>query len=55
MVGQDRQKMTEEVPTRIEPAFFDESIPSSISDLVVEIKTASEKLGHGLHHDSAFE
>ncbi|MBD9450265.1 Fic family protein [Rhizobium sp. RHZ02] len=47
--------MAEEVPTRIEPAFFEDSIPSSISDLVVEIQAASGKLGQGLHNDSAFE
>ncbi|NKL23823.1 Fic family protein [Rhizobium leguminosarum] len=47
--------MAEEVPTRIEPAFFEESIPSSISDLVVEMQAAAAKLGHGLHNDAAFE
>ncbi|WP_244598460.1 hypothetical protein [Rhizobium tubonense] len=47
--------MTEEVPTGIEPAFFEQSIPSSISDLVVEIQAASAKLGQGLHNDAAFE
>lgn len=47
--------MAEEVPTRIEPAFFEESIPSSISDLVVEIQAAAAKLGYGLHNDAAFE
>ncbi len=45
----------EEVPTRIEPAFFEESIPASISDLVVEIQGAAGALGRDLHHDAAYE
>lgn len=44
-----------EVPTRIEPAFFEESIPSSLSDLVVELQTAAAGLGANLHPDSAAE
>ncbi|MDR7144732.1 Fic family protein [Rhizobium sp. BE258] len=47
--------MAEEVPTRIEPAFFEESIPSAISDLVVEIQAEAGKLGRDLHADAAFE
>ncbi|WP_063997093.1 Fic family protein [Ensifer sp. Root127] len=45
----------EEVPTRIEPAFFEDVIPSNLSDLVVEIKTAVAGLGSGLHDDAASE
>ncbi|WP_168879974.1 Fic family protein [Rhizobium sp. P28RR-XV] len=45
----------EEVPTRIEPAFFEGSIPSSLSDLVVEIQMAAANLGSGLHNDAASE
>jgi len=47
--------MVEEVPTRIEPAFFEGAIPSTVSDLVVEIQAAAGKLGQGLHNDAAFE
>lgn len=47
--------MTEEVPTRIEPAFFEESIPATISDLAVEIQKEAANLGQGLHNDAAFE
>ncbi|MDM9648304.1 Fic family protein [Rhizobium sp. S163] len=45
----------EEVPTRIEPAFFEESIPSSLSDLVVEIKSAVSGLGKNLPTESVAE
>ncbi|MBK5571126.1 Fic family protein [Ensifer sp. SSB1] len=45
----------EEVPTRIEPAFFEDNIPSVLSDLVVEIHAAASDLGRGLHNDAAFE
>lgn len=45
----------EEVPTQIEPCFFEESIPSVLSDLVVEIHAADGGLGQGLHNDSALE
>jgi Fic family protein len=45
----------EEVPTRIEPAFFEDSIPAVLSDLVVELQGAAKTLGEGLHHQSAAE
>ncbi|MDF1777547.1 MAG: Fic family protein [Rhizobiaceae bacterium] len=45
----------EEVPTRIEPCFFEESIPSTLSDLVVEIQVQAAALGQGLHNESALE
>lgn len=51
----DKIGKMEEVPTRIEPAFFEENIPSNLSDLVVEIKTAVSGLGNGLHRDAASE
>ncbi len=48
-------KNMEEVPTRIEPCFFEESIPSTLSDLVVEIQVQAAALGQGLHNKSALE
>ena len=45
----------EEVATRIEPCFFEEHIPSVLSDLVVEITEAVAQLGHGIHDDAALE
>lgn len=45
----------EEVPTRIEPCFFEDSIPQLLSDLVVEIQAQALKLGNGLHSESAQE
>lgn len=47
--------MTEEVPTRIEPTFFEDTIPSALSDLVVDIRGASATLGQGLHEEAARE
>lgn len=48
-------KNMEEVPTRIEPCFFEESIPSTLSDLVVEMQVQAAALGQGLHNKSALE
>ncbi len=45
----------EEVPTRIEPCYFTDSIPAVLSDLVVEIQSESMSLGQGLHRDAALE
>lgn len=38
----------EEVPTRIEPCFFEESVPPVLAGLVDEIWSCSARLGHGL-------
>ncbi|UVC12230.1 Fic family protein (plasmid) [Rhizobium sp. TH2] len=45
----------EEVPTRIEPCFFEDSIPQSLADLVVDIREAASGLGLGLNDDAAME
>ncbi|MDO1582477.1 Fic family protein [Rhizobium oryzicola] len=45
----------EEVRTRIEPAFFEDSIPPILADLVVEIQGAASQLGQSLNEDAAFE
>lgn len=45
----------EEVPTRIEPCFFEESVPLVLAVLVDEIRSASARLGHGLPGEIAAE
>ena len=42
-------------PLRIEPCLFDERIPAELADLTVEVQRAADKLGAGLHHQSAAE
>lgn len=44
-----------ETPGRIEPCFFEETIPSTLADLSVEIQREATLLGRGLHPDSAAE
>lgn len=44
-----------ENPTRIEPCFFDDAIPPRLADLTVEIQREANRLGQGLHSDSAKE
>jgi Fic family protein len=44
-----------ETPGRIEPCFFEDSIPASLADLSVEIQRSTGQLGQGLHPDSAAE
>lgn len=48
-------KNMEEVPTRIEPAFFEDNIPPILADLVVEIQSAASQLGQSLNENAAFE
>jgi hypothetical protein len=45
----------EEVPTRIEPCFFEDSIPQPLADLVVDVREAASGLGRGLNDDAAME
>lgn len=44
-----------ETPARIEPMFFEESIPTILADLTVELQREAAQLGRGLHPDSAAE
>jgi Fic family protein len=44
-----------ETPGRIEPCFFEESIPVDLADLSVEIQQDATRLGQRLHPDSAAE
>lgn len=44
-----------ETPGRIEPCFFEESIPAELADLSVDIQREATRLGLGLHPDSAAE
>jgi len=44
-----------ETPGRIEPLFFDEAIPTTLADLIVELQQAADNLGRGLHPESAAE
>lgn len=44
-----------ETPSRIEPCFFEEHIPTELADLSVEIQREATLLGQGLHPDSAAE
>src|SRR3546814_2329347 len=52
MSASTRSAMTEP-PARIEPCFFEGSIPSVLADLAVEIQREADGLGRGLHPDSA--
>ncbi|MEZ5697426.1 MAG: Fic family protein [Sphingomonadaceae bacterium] len=47
--------MTLETPARIEPCGIEELIPVELTDLILEIRSAAETLGRGLHPDSAAE
>jgi Fic family protein len=44
---------TGETPGRIEPCLFDEAMPTRLADLAVEIQAEADRLGRGLHPDSA--
>lgn len=44
-----------ETPARIEPCFFEDGVPPVLADLAVEIQQEADKLGRGLHPDSAAE
>lgn len=44
-----------ETPARIEPLFFEDSIPAELADLTVELQREAGDLGRGLHPDSAAE
>ena len=44
-----------ETPGRIEPCLFDERVPSELADLTVEVQRAADRLGAGLHPQSAAE
>ncbi|MDX8502258.1 Fic family protein [Mesorhizobium sp. VK4C] len=44
-----------ETPARIEPCFFQDTIPSVLADLAVELQREADNLGRGLHPESAAE
>jgi len=44
-----------ETPARIEPLFFEDSIPAGLADLTVELQREASDLGRGLHPESAAE
>jgi len=44
-----------EIPSRIEPCFFEGHIPAELADLSVDIQREAVRLGQGLHPDSAAE
>lgn len=44
-----------ETPSRIEPLFFEDSIPAGLADLTVEILREAGDLGRGLNPESAGE
>ncbi|TIS88371.1 Fic family protein [Mesorhizobium sp.] len=44
-----------ETPARIEPCFFQDTIPSVLADLTVELQKEADNLGRGLHPESAAE
>lgn|SRR5437899_114450 len=44
-----------ETPARIEPCFFQDTIPSVLADLTVELQREADRLGRGLHPESAAE
>ncbi|MDX8495524.1 Fic family protein [Mesorhizobium sp. VK22B] len=44
-----------ETPARIEPCFFQDTIPSVLADLTVELQREADNLGRGLHPESAAE
>ncbi|PRD42845.1 Fic family protein [Phyllobacterium phragmitis] len=46
---------TIETPSRIEPLFFEDSIPAVLADLTVELQREAGDLGRGLHRESAAE
>ena len=44
-----------ETPARIEPLFFDDTVPTILADLAIELQKAADELGRGLHPESATE
>ncbi|RJT26208.1 hypothetical protein D3227_37470 [Mesorhizobium waimense] len=50
----DRQKKIE-TAARIEPCFFQDTIPSILADLTVELHREADNLGRGLHPESVAE
>lgn len=44
-----------ETPARIEPLFFEDSIPAGLADLTVELQREASDLGRRLHPESAAE
>lgn len=44
-----------ETPSRIEPLFFEDSIPAGLADLTFELQREAGDLGRGLHPESAAE
>lgn len=44
-----------ETPARIEPLFFEDSIPAGLADLAVDLQREAGDLGRGLHPESAAE
>lgn len=44
-----------ETPTRIEPLFFDDAVPTVLADLAIETQKAADELGRALHPESAAE
>jgi Fic family protein len=44
-----------ETPARIEPCYFEDGIPPRLADLTVEIQREADRLGRGLHPESAAE
>ena len=44
-----------ETPSRIEPLFFEDSVPRPIADLVGEVQREAMSLGRDLHPDAAAE
>lgn len=44
-----------ETPTRIEPLFFDDAVPTILADIAIELQRAAADLGRGLHPESAAE
>jgi len=47
--------MTLETPARTEPCGIEESVPVSLTDFILEIRSAPEALGRLLHPESAAE
>ena len=44
-----------ETPARIEPLFFDDTVPTILADLAIELQKAADELGRGLHPEAAAE
>ncbi|KKX27219.1 hypothetical protein [Rhizobium sp. LC145] len=44
-----------ETPARIEPLFFDDTVPTVLADIAIELQKAADELGQGLHPESAAE